>query len=69
MEGDIEVREGSMDAGDAQQPLGWEDDMEGVEIHMEGGTFEANYGDQMDIYPKVNLDNYEDLQEAKAEAE
>ena len=69
MEGDIEVREGSMDAGDAQQPLGWEDDMEGVEIHMEGVTFEANYGDQMDIYPKVNLDNYEDLQEAKAEAE
>lgn len=61
------MREENMDADDVQQPLGHDDDMEGVKAHMEEGTFEANLGNHMDKDPQVNLDNYEDVQKPEAE--
>ena len=51
VEGDIEMWEESMDADDVHQPLYQDGNMEGIEAHMEEGTFKANLGNHMDKDP------------------
>lgn len=40
-----------MDADDVHQPLYQDGNMEGIEAHMEEGTFKANLGNHMDKDP------------------